>query len=204
MTMSKTKRTGDKRLEKGRHGMSWWKLAAGIALSAALLATSAAPAGADNGAQVFRSGLGGRGSVRINGSQLGCLGVSASDSLAQVFVSSGRLVVETSPAGMATVDLHFSLDPLAIYAAPGGDLPHPGDPGFLYSGSTAFAYHARLTSLVPDQFGEVLIPLAIPITMTSPDGAQTRTIDYNETVGIFMSRDQVIAAGAFSTGPYCP
>jgi len=182
-------------------------LALAALVSAAGLASTAS---ANPGAQVLRGSGGpgvGSGSSRVfDFSRLACLGVNAPEVFAEVIsgeslrISSLQVVI--TPDGSA----HFSFAArftYAVYPAPGDDLPNPGDPGFLYSGSTNFRFETTVDQLTPDQFGEFVLPVAIPMQLTSADGTNVQDVFYDVNLVVIFVGDQTLV-GVGGVGGRCP
>jgi hypothetical protein len=138
------------------------------------------------------NGQNGTGSQRFGSANvdLSCLGVSADyGDIAEVTVSSkpwvNHLVVDG--AGHAHIRLIVRDFTFAVYPAPGADLPNPGDPGYLFTGSVAAAtIETNLSSLTPDEFGDVTTMVSIPITMHNGDGTVNVDIAFDVLIVIIV------------------
>ena len=178
---------------------------AGMVVTLAMIVW-AAPVSAGNGAQVFSSGTGGwgSGSGRTDGTGRECLGFQPSDDLGLTFVSHVGAKLTVTSSGNAQVAFHAD-ESYAFYANPGDDLPHPGDPGWSWSGSVVVKdYSTTVSSLVPDQNGTQFIPISVPFVMTSPDGSTSQVMYLDYAVVIVFSGNQVIGVGTYEVGPRCP
>jgi hypothetical protein len=171
-------------------------------------ATLASTASANPGAQVLRGGGGpATGSFRVSAAPLTCLGANAADVLAEVTTNNdgggdNALQVVVKPDGSA----HFSYGTrftYAVYPAPGANLPNPGDPGFLFSGSTNFRFETNVDRLTPDQFGQFVLPVAIPIELQSADGTNVQEVFYDVLLVVTYVGDQTFV-GAATVGGRCP
>jgi hypothetical protein len=162
------------------------------------------------GLLTFPAGIAAKGSIHLNGNgqnstgsgrvnsanvDLSCLGVPADyGDIAEVTISSkpwaNRLVVD--PAGHAHMRLIVRDFTYAVYPAPGTDLPKPGDPGYLFTGSVGAAtIETNLSSLTPDVFGDVTTMVSIPITMHNGDGTLNVDVAFDVLIVILIDSSGV-------------
>lgn len=168
-----------------------------------------AAAAAHGAVHLDGSGLRFTGSNRVNSANadLPCLGVQAgTGDIAEVVVSTdstSHLVADA--AGHAHIRVMVRDFTYGVYRAPGTDLPNPGDPGFLFLGSTTRAIVFELDQLTPTQPGEVEVRLSIPMRMHNENGTATVDAFYDFLFVVLLdSNGAPQSLGIAPIGGRCP